>query len=403
MRIALICTEKLPVPPIRGGAVQLYISGILPYLARRHQVSVFSVADPSLPDQENDGIAEYVRVTARTPREYIGGISDVIKADDRRFDIIHVFNRPKWILELARELSEQGPRLTLSLHNDMFSADKITAEQAKTCLRLVCGVATVSDYIKNRVLELYPTAADRIRTIYSGADIEAFRPSWHPGIKKLRREVRDQLGIPADAPVYLSVGRLSPKKGIHILLNALPLVLAEHPRAALIVVGSKWYGKNESSSYISRLENAAAEFSGHAFFTGFVPPTEVPRFYAAADVFVCASQWAEPLARVHYEAMAAGLPIITTDRGGNAEVVRGFGNGWIVGDPHDPAEFARFISLLFAQPETARAMGENGRRLAEERFNWHKVAGAVEKLLFDALTTPIANAAVTADLGEEAG
>jgi len=50
------------------------------------------------------------------------------------------------------------------------------------------------------------------------------------------------------------------------------------------------------------------------------------------DIFVCASQWNEPLARIHYEAMAAGLPIITTDRGGNAEIFEDNVNGIIIKD-----------------------------------------------------------------------
>lgn len=386
MRVALVCTEKLPVPPIKGGAVQLYISGIFPYLARRHRVSVFSIADPGLPGREKSGAVEHVRITARSPREYIAGVGAAIAAHGAGFDIIHVFNRPKWILELARDLPAERPRLTLSLHNDMFTEDKIPPEQARACLRLVSGVASVSDYIRNGVISLYPGAEDKMRTIYSGADVDLFRPAWHPEAVAARRSVRSKLGISEDAPVLVSVGRLSPKKGIHVLLSALPLLLKDHPQTRLIIVGSKWYGKNESSSYIERLEHAAEAFVGQVFFTGFVPPAEVARYYAAADVFVCASQWEEPLARVHYEAMAAGLPIITTDRGGNAEVVRGFGTGWIVADPGEPAEFARLVSLLLVNPQQARAMGETGRRLSEERFNWRRVAEAVEKFLADAMT-----------------
>ncbi len=384
MRLALICTEKLPVPPIRGGAVQLYIDGILPYLSRHHQVSVFSIADPDLPERESDGVVEHLRMPARSTREYTAAISATIASERRRFDIIHVFNRPKWISQLATDLKANNTRFTLSLHNDMFTADKITHDEAEACLRTVSAVAAVSEYIKGRVLELYPSAGCKIRTVYSGADTDLFRPVWDPDARLLRREVRSRLGIAEHAPVILSLGRLSPKKGVHVLLDALPLILRDHPQAALIIVGSKWYGMNESSPYTARLESAAANFPGHVFFTGFIPPFDVARYYAAADVFVCASQWAEPLARVHYEAMASGLPIITTDRGGNAEVVRGFGTGWIVADARDSAEFARLTSLVVKHPDQARAMGEIGRKMAEERFNWRRVAGAVEKLFEDA-------------------
>ena len=75
--------------------------------------------------------------------------------------------------------------------------------------------------------------------------------------------------------------------------------------------------KNEEDEYGIYCKNLCNDISDNVVFTGFIPPSEIPQYYNLGDIFVCASQWEEPLARVHYEAMAAGLPIITTDRGGN--------------------------------------------------------------------------------------
>jgi len=83
---------------------------------------------------------------------------------------------------------------------------------------------------------------------------------------------------------------------------------------------------------------------------------------------------------VHYEAMAAGLPIITTARGGNPEVVRGLGNGLVVEEPENPEAFARAILRLLGDAELRVRMGRQGRALAEARFSWDRVAADIRAL-----------------------
>jgi spore coat protein SA len=123
------------------------------------------------------------------------------------------------------------------------------------------------------------------------------------------------------------------------------------------------------------------ELDSKVVMTGFLPPKEVISHYYLGDIFVCASQWREPLARVHYEAMAAGLPIISTDKGGNAEVIRGNGNGIILSDYNQPQAFADAIILLLDQQDIALEMGKTGRRLAEEKYNWERVAAELIELI----------------------
>ncbi|KJB84499.1 hypothetical protein AZ66_30980, partial [Paenibacillus sp. E194] len=107
--------------------------------------------------------------------------------------------------------------------------------------------------------------------------------------------------------------------------------------------------------------------------TGYVQANEVHRWFCAADIFVCTSIWNEPLARVHYEAMAAGLPFLTTSRGGNPEVILQ-GNGLLVEDPENPLEYANKLNHLLANMDECKQMGLRGRRIAESRFVWQRVA-----------------------------
>lgn len=370
MRICLICTEKLPLPPVRGGAIQAYIAGVLPFLSARHQVTCVSRTDPLLPEIEwRDGV-RYVRFPAEGgPPAYYRQIAAWLRTEG--FDMIEVFNRPAYLPALAA--AAPGARILLSLHNDMMAPDRISPAEARQVLQRVDAVIAISDYIRTGVDTWWPGHAHKLRTIRSGVDTDAFRPAWEA--PERRAEVRRTLGISDGRPVVLHVSRLSPKKGNHILVEAMGLVRRIRPEALLLAVGSKWYGSDDGDQYSCWLREHAVRTLGEGvIFTGFVPPPGIPDLCLAGDLFVCASQWQEPLARVHYEAMAAGLPIVTTDRGGNGEVAEENGNCLIARPHDDPAAFAAHICRLLDDPALRERLGRRGRELALAQYAWDRVA-----------------------------
>jgi len=373
----MICTEKLPVPPVRGGAIQTYIAAVAPRLARHHQVAVIGVSDPDLPQRETrDGVA-YWRVPGGSFPLYLERVLALLNDWETRFDVVHMFNRPRMVLPVQKALP--GSRLILSLHNEMFRPEKIGADEAKAAVGAVESIVTVSDFIGNGVAALYSDARPKLRTIYSGVDLTRFLPPWSPEGRRIRQRIRSEHGL-GGGPVVLYVGRLSPKKGADVLLRAMGHVAQRHPEATLVLVGSKWYGEDRISDYVAYVRALAARAPVRVHTTGYVPADKVHEWFAAGDLFVCASQWEEPLARVHYEAMAAGLPIITTARGGNPEVVRGHGNGLVVEEPANPEAFARAILRLLSDPGMRAEMGRRGRALAEERYGWDRVAADIRSV-----------------------
>lgn len=375
MKIALICTEKIPVPPIRGGAIQQYIDGILPYIREKHQITVYCVQDPELPNEELSDNVRYVRVEGKGTLSYIYSVRDRIEDD---FDLVHVFNRPLWVNILSEKLPESC-QMSLSLHNEMFLPKKISEEEAKQCIARVKFITTVSNFVSSGVKELYPEAEGKLRTVYSGVDIIKYQPVWSQEAALARKELKEKYGL-TNKRIILYVGRLSVKKGSHVLIKAMDRVIAENPDTALVVVGSKRFGDNTEDSYVQGVKQLTNKSDAKVIFTGFLPPSEVVSHYYLGDIFVCASQWDEPLARVHYEAMAAGLPIITTNRGGNAEVMTMFDNGIILNKYDNPLVFARAINYLLDHPEMALKMGRRGRQLAEEKYSWERVAGELLEL-----------------------
>src|SRR5690554_13342 len=100
MRVAMVGSEKLPIPPIHGGAVQTYIAEVAPFLAQKHEVTIIGVCDDDLPyDEMRDGI-RYIRVHC-TPNDFESYSQAVVtRLSSERFDVIEIFNRPMLVLPI---------------------------------------------------------------------------------------------------------------------------------------------------------------------------------------------------------------------------------------------------------------------------------------------------------------
>ncbi|MED0654432.1 glycosyltransferase family 4 protein [Anoxybacillus geothermalis] len=376
MKIAYVCTEKLPAPAVRGGAIQVMIDGIAPLIARRHDLTIFSIDDPLLPPEETNGRIRYIRFPKAT---YETDVARALSAC--KFDVVHVFNRPVALADYHAAAPHSA--FVLSLHNDMFSPLKITAEQAERALNACTLLTAVSEYIKRTVTGRYQVDPRKVKVIYSGVNLAPYVPAWTEEGKRIRRAERQAYGL-ADQPVILFLGRLSKTKGPHLLLQCLPSLLARHPETVLVIAGGKWFSDNSRSEYIDWLHELAAPFVEHGIFTNYIPHSRVPKLFLMADVFVCSSQWHEPLARVHYEAMAAGIPVITTNRGGNAEIVRHGETGLVIDDYPNPHAFLEAIDYILSNKQEAETMAKNARKLVEEQFQFEHVAQRFETVYTEA-------------------
>ncbi|MGN7470332.1 glycosyltransferase family 4 protein [Brevibacillus sp. SAFN-007a] len=373
MKVVMICTEKLPVPPVRGGAIQTYIAGIADTLGKHHDLTILGTSDPALAMDERVRNVRYVRVNGLGVFEiYAQEVLAFLRANT--YDVIHVFNRPR-LVPLIREVCPNA-RIVLSMHNDMFDEAKIPPEEAAIAIANTSTIITISDYVGRVIASLYPEAQGKLRTIYSGVDLQTFVP-WESSqaARKIRQELRTAYNL-GNRQVILFVGRLTPKKGADILVRAMNELAAYQSSIALVLVGGAWYSVDKISDYIAYVRALADRSPIPIVTTGYVPAESIHHWFWAGDIFVCPSQWEEPLARVHYEAMAAGLPFVTTKRGGNAEVIIG-GNGLLVEEPENPQSFAIQLKQLLSNRDLQRKMGNSGRQLAEQRFTWERVAREV--------------------------
>lgn len=377
MKLAFICSEKLPSPAVKGGAVQVMLDGILPFFSGNHQITIFSITDPTLAEREIHHAIEYIRF----PREnYETMVAQELKK--YKFDLIHVFNRPKNLM--LYKTATPDSTFVLSLHNDMFSQMKLNREEAAKVIENVAAITTVSKYIRQTVIGRYPQAASKIHVLYSGLDLDQYIPVWSIEGQKIRMEMREKYQIESKK-VILFIGRLDRTKGPHLLIEALQYLLPKHPDILLVLVGGKWFSDNTRDEYVQSLYQLAKGYSDQVLFTQYIPSEQIAKILLMGDLFVCSSQWHEPLARVHYEAMAAGIPVITTNRGGNAEVMNQGKNGIVI-DEYDQAKaFYEAIHTLLEQPSLAEIMAKNGRDYVEKRHQYQHVAASLERVYYDAV------------------
>lgn len=366
MKLGLICTEKLPSPAVRGGAIQTMIDGVSPFLAKQHDLTIFSITDPLLPDRETRNTVHYIRFPSE---HYADDVAQELT--QHNFDVIHVFNRPNQIVNYKKAAPDS--RFILGLHNEMLSEAKISDELGQEAVRLVDQIVTISGYIKKTVVDRFPDAASKIRVVYSGIDLNRFTPSWTRQGVDIRQRMRQKYDI-NHQKVILFVGRLSRSKGPHLLIEAMKQLVASHPDTELVIAGGKWFSDDGVNPYVRALYQLAAPLGDHVCFTKYVPLEQIPELFSIADVFVCSSQWQEPLARVHYEAMAAGVPIITTNRGGNSEVIKDMENGLLLDDYNKVNSFVGSIDFLLSDPQTAETLARRGRKFVTAHHQFYQVA-----------------------------
>ncbi|WP_374717436.1 glycosyltransferase family 4 protein [Neobacillus sp.] len=382
IKIAMICTEMLTVPPIRGGAIQILIDGVTPYISKKHELTIYCITDPELSDYEVVNGVEYIRV----PKEnYIFNVAKELEAKSKNkefYDVIHVFNRPRDLLIYKAAMPDS--RFVLSLHNEMFREDKISFELGNLVIQAVDKIMSISEYIGKTITDRFPSAKGKVKAVYSGINLSNYKPVWDQYAQVIRKELRKKYGVEGKK-VILFVGRLSKVKGPDVLIQAMKPVIQKFPDAVLVIVGSKWFSNDRMDEYGLGLRHLAETLGENkVIFTGFVPPSQIPSHYLIGDIFVCSSQWQEPLARVHYEAMGSGLPVITTNRGGNGEILNHLNNGILIEDYTNPDAFTEAILFLLSNEKEAKRIAKTGRAFVEANFGFEHVAERLENLYLSA-------------------
>lgn len=232
-------------------------------------------------------------------------------------------------------------------------------------------VIVLSKSLSARAIELGANP-EKIDVIPSGVDTSRFDPSKNE-VAEAARIIRDSMGI-RDGVVIGYVGRLVPVKGLKYLLLAMRGVQQKCPDAHLLVVGDGF--QKAELMLMAKQQGLNITFIGWR--------NEVVPLYAVADIFVLPSL-EEGLSNSLLEAMAMEKPIVTTNVGGNKDVVIDRENGFLV-PPHDSASLASKIVELIESPSTREKMGRLNREAVKKNYSWENCVSKVQDVYKDLIS-----------------
>ena len=227
-------------------------------------------------------------------------------------------------------------------------------------------IIAISDMVKKDMMHWYRIPDDRIKVVYNGVDIERF----HPRNRKYRREVRGRHGI-GDELVILFVSNNFRMKGLGFLMKALAKVKnGGRPPFKLLILG-----RDQKDSYL-RLAKGMG-ILGEVIFVGST--NEPEKYYGASDLLVHPTFY-DACSLTVLEALASGLPVITTYSNGASGIMTQGQEGFVISDPRDDQSLAEKISFFLNREKVERA-SIAARHLAESyslERNWREMKDIFE-------------------------
>ena len=408
------------VPPNPGGSIGLLTWELARRLRSSCQVEVCAPGIGGQPSHEQWEHVEFHRFPLRPdrwlldrPRRLKGPISE-------RNDIHSVLYYPLYALRVANHLRASGcdiihihnfsqfvpmvrlfnPRAKIVLHMHSDWLNELAWDLIDKRLKKVDAILGCADYITNQVKARFPHYVYRCATLYNGADIT-------------QSCQRSELSLKKDRQRVLFVGRVSPEKGIHVLLDAYEIVVAREPKVQLKIVGGPYmpplsFLVDRSSDptvkdlrrfyaldYMEYLRTKAKAMPADCVsFLGHLAHNELAPLFCDADLFVQPSVWGDPFPLSVLEAMAAELPVVASRVGGLPESVVDGRTGLLV-ERDNPAALADAMLQLITDRKKAHSMGTAGARRARELFSWEAIAARLRSY-YEALASGLSITSVGA-------
>ena len=304
------------------------------------------------------------------------GLKRVLRAE--RPDLIYTFSHPNTVIfsYLARQ---QGlaPHFVVSYHamGDTGGTRQVTP-YLRPLLRRADALLAVAEIQKDYLVEKEGLPRGRIRVIHNGVDTKRFQPPTPAE----RGAIRDELGIGYRDLAIISVASLKPLKRIDALLKVAAQLSKTGIPLRVIIVGD---GSERPS-----LEALAGELGIAAQVSFLGLRDDVDRLLKASDVLVLASR-TEAFPNVVLEAMATGLPVVTTDVGSVLEMVEPNASAVVV-SPGDDDALEKALRKLAGDAALRSRLGRRGRDIVNERFRFDMMCAKREEMFEDVITNGMA-------------
>lgn len=333
MKIAIVTRDALPVPSIRGGAVEVLSQYIVDgFLENGDYVDIYTVKDEDL--KEYHERLKIFQISYGKLEFFIYRCFNYI------FKLLKIYSRKlPYNMKIAKEISKHEydyivVENDIVLHENIYRKyhkknkntkfishihyilqlenDKLRQKISQFICDTSHKVIFVSDFIRKDALK-YIDCEKNSEILYNCVDFEVFNKENKDLL------LREKLGIKEDEFVYIFTGRMVEEKGIYELVKAFNLLKQEIDNIKLVIIGSKIYGEENKDEFYRKLKNESA--SDNVVFTGSVMAKNVAKYLNMADVVVIPTKIEEAFGVVALEAMATQKPIIATKSGGMVEVL----------------------------------------------------------------------------------
>ena len=294
----------------------------------------------------------------------------------QKCDVVHIHNFSQFV-PIIRAFN---PKIKIVLHMHCEWLTQLDPAMIKKRLKKTDLIIGCSEYIIEKIRRRFPEFAQRCQTVFNGADVTV-----------LAKENDHNVPRKNDIKQILFVGRVSPEKGVHVLLDALQIVATRIPQTQLKIVGQPGASPQFTTavsddpkasnlkpfyrgSYYSHLRSKLSpSMASHVSFAGSIPHEQLIHYYRDSDILVLPSVLEEPFGMPIIEAMAAGLPVVATRSGGIPEIVLDGETGLLV-ERDNSSALAQAILQLLLEEDSRKSMGKAAHKRAAELFSWEKIA-----------------------------
>ena len=378
-KIAIILPGDLPVPDVLGGAIETIVQFTLDQNEKQQQLQLVVFSSYNKEAKKVSGkyrFAQFVWVRRGIAYNAVNFLIKALRKTVARkldnfdgqilkwqvcrgnFDRVIVYGNPNHLMALSKVVPKD--RLIFYMHANLFKQRDIRSLKAGCAAgRYLC----VSEFIKQEIVKNAEVPPGQIAVIKNPIDLDKFTQA---GELQRPADLTEKYGIRDDETVLLFVGRIVEDKGIKALLQALKS-LPEKAKFKLLVVGSfgSAFGRgHQKDKFHDELIALAQTMDSKIIFTGFVHNSELPQYHALADMIVMPSLCEEAAGMVAMEAMASGLPVITTDAGGIPEYITEDCGYILRRDGDFIANVAGAIDELMRSGEKRVVMGMAGKNQA---------------------------------------
>ena len=384
MKIAMITPGLLPVPAVKGGAVEVLIEYLLEgnEKYKQHTIELYTVPSDEISAekyQHTNIIQVQVKKTTQIINKLgnyfykIFGIKkwrtsfgrELVKLlRNKEYDLI-IFHNNLMAYRDVYEKTRHKEKLVYVVHNNVNDGDENHIIIANLIVRTARKVLAVSRYTMQNFQEVCESVS--IDVLYNCIDLERYS---HRILADEREELRQKYGINEKDFVFIYSGRIDVYKGVLELVQAFKQF--QRREAKLLIVGASWFDDIKGDNpYLKQLQSEAECIKEHIIFTGFIKPSEMHRMYQISDCLVIPSVWEEPFGVVALEGMASKLPLIITNSGGLTEIVDEQ-CAIIVDKNHNLVyNLEQSMNAILCDKEKAKKMGESGyeKVMKEDQFN----------------------------------